>query len=208
MLGKDSDPTSHADFVDELRDVRVRALTRRGRWRLYSFIKYLDMGSATKAPNERVAPVVSAGHSNPSPDGQRAPTQEPSKDREERLYERTYICPTGCTRVYHSETIPIAGGEESFEKGKRDQDSLRLFFMRFSFLSLVSLQFTSLRRMSYFYCDCMFMVFRACLVCFLRISKRAVLRHTALVDASLHCCCISVLSKHQLEPVARVDYRS
>ena len=52
---------------------------------------------------------MSARHSNPSPDGQRAPTQEPGKDREERLCERTHVCPNWCTRVLHSETITIPG---------------------------------------------------------------------------------------------------
>ena len=64
----------------------------------------------TKAPNKRVAPV-SVGHSNPSPDGPRAPTQEPSKDKEERLCKGTYI-----------------GLKRKFNEGGRFQDWLSLFF--------------------------------------------------------------------------------
>ena len=51
---------------------------------------FMWSSSTTKALNKRVAPV-SVGHSNPSPDGPRAPTQEPSKDKEERLWKGTDI---------------------------------------------------------------------------------------------------------------------
>ena len=86
-----------------------------GNWDISYFFRpgqffFMWSSSTTKAPNKRVAPV-SVGHSNPSPDGPRAPTQTPSKDKEERLCKGTYI-----------------GLKRKFNEGGRVQDWLSLFF--------------------------------------------------------------------------------
>ena len=107
---------------------------------------------------------VSVGHSNPSPDGPRAPTQEPSKDKEERLWKGTYI-----------------------NEGGRVQDWLSLFLLlstRYICRWYVMMTCPYPWAIGYRLRHGMPPPVR--LVRLLRVSKRGVLRDTTLVDASLH----------------------
>ena len=141
----------------------------------------------TKAPNKRVAPV-SVGHSNPSPDGPRAPTQEPSKDKEERLCKGTYI-----------------GLKRKFNEGGRFQDWLSLFFCfcRLTFLCRWYVMMT-----------CYWVPFTSwyassCPVGALltRLEARCVERY--YVGRRLVACRIfACTSRHRFGPVARADHLS